>query len=306
MSYMLFSILLSVLFSACSLYLIHRFSRMAHLENQIEVMLLKSRLTLRHSFRIIDNFPSYKKGHCQACGKTHCISDFVSLLAIHSKCQQISWKFSLLAEFVFFALIYLFWQKYELTSQYFVYSFMIFIFFIITIIDYKYYIIPDELNLIGVLFGLLLGILADLGILNALTNNSIIASHDTHFGIYESIFGMIMSAGVLFCIAYLTSAYLGRDAMGGGDIKLTAFIGSILGYKATLLALAISSLLGSIFGLIVMLKSKIVNKSKGYTMIAFGPYIIVATLLVMYFGESSIISYYENLSMKWIHGYIAS
>lgn len=302
---MLISFFLSVLFSACSLYLIHRFSRMAHLENQIEVMLLKSRLTLRHSFRVIDNFPSYKKGHCQTCGKTHGISDFISLLTIHARCKQISWKSSLLAEIVFFALIYLFWQKYELTSHYFIYSAMIFIFFIITVIDYKYYIIPDELNLLGVLFGLLLGVLADLGILNTLTKTSVVMSQSVHFGIYESIFGMVMSSGVLFSIAYLTSVYLGRDAMGGGDIKLTAFIGSILGYKATLLALAISSLLGSLFGLIVMLKSKIIDKSKGYTMIAFGPYIIVATLLVMYFGESSIISYYEKLSMKWIHGYVA-
>ena len=36
-------------------------------------------------------------------------------------------------------------------------------------------------------------------------------------------------------------------------------------------------------------------------MIAFGPYIIMATLIVMYFGDDQIIRYYERLSMRWVH-----
>ena len=92
--------------------------------------------------------------------------------------------------------------------------------------------------------------------------------------------------------------------MGGGDIKLTAFIGAFLGYKATLIALALSSILGSIFGIISMVKSKLIQKNQGYTMIAFGPYIIMATLIVMYFGDDQIIRYYERLSLSWVHGYI--
>lgn len=277
---------------------------MANLENQLEVMLLKSKLTLQHSFRIIDNFVSFKKGPCQCCAKTHRPFEFISLVAASSNCRLISWKSSILCEFLLFLLIYLFLQKYGITPLFFIYCLMIFIFFIITVIDYKYYIIPDELNFIGVLLGLIIGLLADVDAFSIFSTESSVDPQLINFGLYNSVFGMILSAGVLFCIAYLTSAYLGRDAMGGGDIKLTAFIGSILGYKATLIALALSSLLGSVFGLIVMLKSKIIDKNKGYTMIAFGPYIIIATLIVMYFGETSIINYYEELSTRWIHGYI--
>ena len=125
------------------------------------------------------------------------------------------------------------------------------------------------------------------------------------FNTTNSILGIILSTGILLSIAFLTSVYLGRDAMGGGDIKLTAFIGAFLGYKATLLALALSSILGSLFGIMSMIKSKLIEKNQGYTMIAFGPYIIMATLIVMYFGEDQIIEYYQKLSMNWIHGYVA-
>jgi len=181
---------------------------------------------------------------------------------------------------------------------------MIFIFFIITIVDYRYYIIPDELNFLGIFCGFFTSIILSLAASSNIINNVEFFVGINKFTISNSFFGLILSAGILLSIAYLTSILLGRDAMGGGDIKLTAFIGAFLGYKATLIALALSSILGSIFGILSMIKSKLVEKNQGYTMIAFGPYIIMATLIVMYFGEDKIIRYYELLSTKWIHGYV--
>tara|TARA_B100001121_G_scaffold304658_1_gene320568 strand:+ start:470 stop:1114 length:645 start_codon:yes stop_codon:yes gene_type:complete len=211
---------------------------------------------------------------------------------------------SLFSELILFVILYLFIQKYGVSATYFIYSFMIFIFFVITLIDFRYYIIPDELNFLGIAVGFIISSIITVGLYNNWIISEGFFTNITIFSISNSFLGMLLSAGILLSIAHLTSVYLGRDAMGGGDIKLTAFIGAFLGYKATLIALALSSLLGSIFGSISMIKSKLIEKNQGYTMIAFGPYIIAATIIVMYFGDEAIISYYEKLSMQWIHGYI--
>tara|TARA_Y100000589_G_scaffold84857_1_gene78794 strand:+ start:626 stop:1270 length:645 start_codon:yes stop_codon:yes gene_type:complete len=211
---------------------------------------------------------------------------------------------SLFSELILFVILYLFIQKYGVSATYFIYSFMIFIFFVITLIDFRYYIIPDELNFLGIAVGFIISSIITVGLYNNWIISEGFFTNITIFSISNSFLGMLLSAGILLSIAHLTSVYLGRDAMGGGDIKLTAFIGAFLGYKATLIALALSSLLGSIFGSISMIKSKFIEKNQGYTMIAFGPYIIAATIIVMYFGDEAIISYYEKLSMQWIHGYI--
>lgn len=301
---MIASYLIALILSSCGLYLIHRFSRMAHLENQLEVHLQTEKLSIEHCYRLVDHFASYKPGACQSCAQKHSPIDFISIANLRPRCSQRSLKSSITAELILFTIIYLFYCKFGLGVTFTVYSLMTFLFFMITVIDFRYYIIPDELNIAGVILGVCVGMFADFIRLTDASSNSILLNSLANFSTFNSIFGLLLSSGVLLCIAHLTSVYLQRDAMGGGDIKLTAFIGSILGYKATLLALALSSVLGSIFGLITMFKSKIIEGNKGYTMIAFGPYIILATLIVMYFGEDTIIRHYESFSMQWVHGYI--
>ena len=253
---------------------------------------------------MVDCFPSYQSGPCQDCHKIHSPLDFISIFTLLKPCNQRPFFLSIMCEITMFGLIYLFLDKYGLTITSLIYTFMIIVFLIITIVDYRYYIIPDELNFIGILSGLSLSLILSLAISNGFIVPEGFFTDALLYNISNSFLGIVISTGILLSIAYLTSVYLGRDAMGGGDIKLTAFIGAFLGYKATLIALALSSILGSLFGILSMIKSKLIEKNQGYTMIAFGPYIIMATLIVMYFGDTQIISYYEKLSMSWIHGYV--
>ncbi len=301
---MLVAFICSIFCSSTGLYLVHRFARMALLENQLEVLLNQENITLPHCYRLVDCFPSYQSGPCQDCQSTHNPFHFISIFTLKKNCRQRPFTLSLFSELILFVILYLFIQKYGVSATYFIYSFMIFIFFVITLIDFRYYIIPDELNFLGIAVGFIISSIITVGLYNNWIISEGFFTNITIFSISNSFLGMLLSAGILLSIAHLTSVYLGRDAMGGGDIKLTAFIGAFLGYKATLIALALSSLLGSIFGSISMIKSKLIEKNQGYTMIAFGPYIIAATIIVMYFGDEAIISYYEKLSMQWIHGYI--
>ena len=75
-----------------------------------------------------------------------------------------------------------------------------------------------------------------------------------------------------------------NNGFGGGDIKLMAVLGLILGWKNTLLTI----FLGSIFGVIYAILDR---KIKRGSMIPFGPYICLGGFISMLFGEN-IINWY--------------
>jgi leader peptidase (prepilin peptidase) / N-methyltransferase len=70
--------------------------------------------------------------------------------------------------------------------------------------------------------------------------------------------------------------------MGGGDIKLLAWIGAVLGWTSVPFVVLVSSILGSIVGLGLAFRSKAGLKS----VIPFGPYLALAALLFILGGEA--------------------
>lgn len=79
-------------------------------------------------------------------------------------------------------------------------------------------------------------------------------------------------------------------AMGWGDVELIFFIGLFLGLKLNLFNLFLSIIIGGIVALILM----ITKKKKGKDSMAFGPYIAIATYIVIIFGNS-ILNWYFNI-----------
>lgn len=79
--------------------------------------------------------------------------------------------------------------------------------------------------------------------------------------------------------------------MGGGDVKLGAFIGLILGYPYSLLAVMISFISGALLaiGLIIMGK-----KSFGQV-IPFGPFLVFGSLVSLFWGKQ-ILDWYLELA----------
>jgi leader peptidase (prepilin peptidase) / N-methyltransferase len=73
---------------------------------------------------------------------------------------------------------------------------------------------------------------------------------------------------------------LPREAMGFGDVKFMAAIGAFLGWQATLFSLMVSSIIGSIVGvgLIVM------GKREWSSRLPYGPYIAAAAVIWMFGG----------------------
>lgn len=78
--------------------------------------------------------------------------------------------------------------------------------------------------------------------------------------------------------------------MGGGDVKLGAFMGIVLGFPLGLLALVLSFLLGAIFSLILIF----LRKKHFGQVIPFGPFLVTGSLIVLFWGKE-ILDWYLTL-----------
>jgi len=111
----------------------------------------------------------------------------------------------------------------------------------IAVSDARFYIIPDQFSIGGTVLGLLLAILVPT------------------VGIVASITGALVGFGLLWFVAWAGEKAFGREAMGGGDIKMMAMVGAFLGVPGVLLTLFLGSLFGAvIFGPISMRTGKLV------------------------------------------------
>ncbi len=70
-------------------------------------------------------------------------------------------------------------------------------------------------------------------------------------------------------------------AMGLGDVYLSAIMGFLLGWKAGFMALYIAFVTGAIFGLVAIIFKNKKLKSK----IAFGPFLVIGTVTMLFWGE---------------------
>jgi leader peptidase (prepilin peptidase)/N-methyltransferase len=73
----------------------------------------------------------------------------------------------------------------------------------------------------------------------------------------------------------------GKEGMGYGDFKLLAALGAWLGWQMLPLTILLSSLLGAVVGITLM----VVNKRGRSVPIPFGPYLAVAGMLALFYGK---------------------
>lgn len=136
---------------------------------------------------------------------------------------------------------------------------------VLTLIDWRTYEIPLGINIyIGVL-----------GVIFTCFDYKNIISH---------IIG-IFAISIPLLIIFLISK--GR-AMGGGDIKLMAVAGLLLGWKSIILAFVVACIVGSIIHIIRM---KVSGESR---VLALGPYLSFGIMISIFFGDY-IVGFYTNL-----------
>ena len=89
------------------------------------------------------------------------------------------------------------------------------------------------------------------------------------------------------------SAQFPREAMGLGDVKLIGTIGTFVGWQGILFTIAAASFLGAIFGLTAIA----LGKSDRSTKIPFGPYLALAAVIWLFWGDA-LVSFYEWLIFR--------
>lgn len=146
---------------------------------------------------------------------------------------------------------------------------------VITFIDIDYQIIPDIITIPGIGIGLFAG---------TFFMPDPFSVEFTSIGFKNSFIGLLAGGGIFYLIAVIS-----RGGMGGGDIKMMAMIGAFLGWKSVLLTTFIGSLVGSIFGIFLMIFKKTGRKAK----IAFGPFLALGAIITLFKGKE-ILYWYLN------------
>jgi leader peptidase (prepilin peptidase)/N-methyltransferase len=133
---------------------------------------------------------------------------------------------------------------------------------VLSVIDLHHRIIPDEISLSGIVLGFLCSFfLGDISW-------------------KESLLGIVFGGGIFFSIAYLYERFTGREGLGGGDVKLLAMLGAWLGVESILIIVILSSAVGSLFGILLM----IFRRRNLQTAIPFGPFLAAAGFFYLFAG----------------------
>lgn len=97
----------------------------------------------------------------------------------------------------------------------------------------------------------------------------------------SSIVGAIAGYLSLWLVYQLFRILTGKEGMGHGDFKLLALFGAWLGWQALLLIVLLSSLVGAIFGILMIL----LLKHERSIPIPFGPYLAAAGWIALLWGN---------------------
>ncbi len=214
----------------------------------------------------------YTPSHCMSCGtriRWFDLLPVISYLLLKGKCRSCKQKLSLqypAVEFVnglAYVGIYLI---YGFNKDLIIYCALFSILVVVSLIDYSHQIIPN-----GLVIALLI-----LGLIHLAFNLDQWLTY---------LIGFFAVSLILFIIAIIT-----RGNMGGGDIKLMAAAGLLIGWKYILLALMLASILGSVIGLTLMALKVITRKQ----MIPFGPFLSAGIFIAALYGEH-IIEWYLGL-----------
>ena len=152
----------------------------------------------------------------------------------------------------------------------------IFISILITmaILDMKYLWLPEIISKLGIIFSILCSFLFQIRFENLNTN----------FLIIETILATSLGYLIFKSISAIGFSIYKKPAMGKGDAKLAALLGSWLGLKGLLISIWLAFFFAGIFGIIGLMLRKIKKDQK----IPFGSFLSLSGLFVWYLGNNFI------------------
>ncbi len=147
-----------------------------------------------------------------------------------------------------------------------------------TFIDLERMILPDRITWGGMATGLILSAIWP----ELHAPPSFPDSVPFYIGLIRSATGAAFGFGLLWAVAFIGRLIFKRDAMGFGDVKLLGAIGAFLGWQAVLFTVMLSSFVGSAVGLTLVFS----KRKKMQSRIPYGPYLALAALIWMLWGQT--------------------
>lgn len=209
------------------------------------------------------------RSRCPECEKPIAWYDNIPVLSwliLRGRCRgcqkRISWRYPLveLLSGLAFSGIFLAYGYQWVTVEYIIFAWSL---IVVSFIDFDHMILPDVFTLSGIVIGL----------------GGAALNPERDF--MDALTGVLVGGGFLWLIAYIYLVLRKEEGMGGGDIKLLAWIGAVLGWKAVPFVILASSIIGSVVGLGLALRSRAGLKS----VIPFGPYLALAALIYIFGGD---------------------
>jgi leader peptidase (prepilin peptidase)/N-methyltransferase len=218
------------------------------------------------------------RSRCAACGKPLAWLDnipVVSWIMLGGRCRQcgapISVRYAIVELATAAAAVLIVWLTPTgplLVSRLILSAALIVLFFI----DLEHHLLPNVITLFGIAVGFLLSLIAPPGPV-------------------QSLIGILVGGGILLVIAGAYYVIRRLEGMGMGDVKMLAMIGAFLGWQPVLVTLILSSFLGAIAGL-----SLLVIRGAGLRhALPFGSFLAIAAFVAMLAGDAIVPWYMRQL-----------
>jgi len=230
---------------------------------------------------VIYRFPEMKdiilgRSYCPNCKKTLSAYDlipFFSYIILAGKCRSCNKPISIQYPIVEVVTGFLFALSYYISGFSFSLFFYLPTFMLLVLIfvyDLKHLEIPETFSWLFLTFAILAGLYAGI------------------YSVDSFLLGGLVGGGILGILVGISD----ERWMGSGDIKIGLGFGFLLGYPSALLFLFLSFVFGAVFGVVMIL----VKKGKLKTQIPFAPFLIIAAILTLLFGQK-LIDLYLNFAI---------
>ncbi len=206
------------------------------------------------------------RSHCEFCGHIlawYELIPIISFLIQGGKCRKcrakLSWWYPLIEIItgLFFVGCYLYYGfTYDLLLALIISSVLI----ITCISDFNYLVILDEVLVVSSLAALV-----------------VIFLKEGFNGLIISLLSGLLMFFFMLMVKIVGDKAFKRESLGGGDIKLSLFIGLVLGYKLSFINLVLASFLALPVALYYLVKLK--DRE-----VPFGPFLIISTFIIYIFS----------------------
>jgi len=239
----------------------------------------------------IDRLPqnksiAYPPSHCEACQHKLSAIDLIpvfSYVRLRGRCRycQISIPRKLLwvelAAAVIFALLY--WY-YRLSPELGILAFYACLFIVVFVIDLEHSLILNKIVYPTMIVALLLSLIPQSWLSYEPWLTIVIEP-----GIASAALG-----GAIGFVVFLLIALVSRGGMGWGDVKLAALIGLATGFPLVFVAIIMAAILGGVVAVVLLATRRRGRRE----MIPFGPFLAVAAMATLLWGNN-ILSWYLGL-----------